>query len=254
MKILIGVLLFALNSIVQVIAWDKGYFDNDGTWQKWHYSCLTWDDSNSWLTCPDTRFLDENSGLWETWQYGEFYDSTLGICKSCNGRCAAKWAYLFSWFECPSDQYFDLTKMTWTQKCTATQVAINNKQLHSLKLWRDFKIYVNPDSKELIELGTIKYPYKQLGAAFVEIFNIHSHSNRSISVLISEKTQNILELRKNIIMNITQVSVDVYSEYNPSNPQRAHITVVETPVDLKSPSTVFSIMKYFDLKGKLLLH
>lgn len=252
MKILLGILLLALYEIARAIKCDEGYFTKDEKCEKCHYSCITWSNSNSCLTCPDTRFLDKNTGLWETCPYGEYYDTIVDTWKSWDGRCISKWAYQFFCFECPDDEYFDLTMMEWTPKWTKSQVPIKDQQFHNIRLWRDLNIYVNPDSKELIELGTIKYPYKHLGAVFIELFNLHSHSDLNFTVLIHEKTANILEMRKNIIMNITQVSIDTYSEYNPTDPGRANITVVETPVGLESPSTVFSILKNVKLKGRLL--
>ena len=253
MRFTYSVIVCALNYILWTVnAWEDGYYELGSKWERCHFSCLTWDDSSSWNTCPDTRYLDDDTGLWELCPYGEFYDNTLGICKSWNGKCSGKWAYQSICFQCPTNQSFDLSTLKWVQTCSQTQVKLNEKQFHSLNFWRNLKYYVNPDSKELIELGTLKYPYKNLGTVFIEVFNIHSHSNRTINIYVKEKSTNYLELKKNIIMNITQVSIESYSEHDPTNPSRAKVIVVETPVTLSSPSTLFNVMKEFTRKGRLL--
>jgi len=36
---------------------------------------------------------------------------------------------------------------------------------------RSGNLYVNPDSTEIMELGTVNYPYKTLESAFIEVWN-----------------------------------------------------------------------------------
>jgi hypothetical protein len=44
--------------------------------------------------------------------------------------------------------------------CRADQAFIDDPQLRGLKLCRDFEYYINPDSTEIVELGTKLYPFK----------------------------------------------------------------------------------------------
>ena len=101
--------------------------------------------------------------------------------------------------------------MKWVSECASNEVFIQDPQLRNFKLCRPTDYYVDPDSSEIIELGTKKYPYKNIALVFIEILNFHSNSNRSISIFLKEFTTSYVMQAKNYIINMTSVSIDSYS-------------------------------------------
>ena len=106
---------------------------------------------------------------------------------------------------------------------------------------------MNPDSENIVELGTIDYPYKELSYAFVEILNYHSHTDRNITIYVKEGTSNTLGLKHGNIVNITNVSIHPYSSLL-IVPVKTTILVKDEVEIMKSPSTIFNIMKTFELR------
>ena len=106
---------------------------------------------------------------------------------------------------------------------------------------------MNPDSESIVELGTKDYPYKQLSYVLIEILNYHSHSNRNLTVYLMEQTTNILGFKQANIVNITNVSIVPYSQTS-SDPAKATILVKDEIDIVASPSTLFNVMKTFEMR------
>ena len=201
------------------------------------------------MECAEDFYLNNTTKKWQLWSYGEYYDSTLDVCQDCSDRCSGKCKYQSSCFSCSADEYFDLEQM----KCVnewIDSLPIINSYFNDIPICRSYNYYVDPESNEITELGTIDYPYKHLGKPFVEIYNFHAHSNATINVYVKENTDNFIELNKNIIVNITQVNLSSYSKHDPANPNRASIIAKELPVNMNSNTTVFDILKDYSLKRK----
>ena len=106
---------------------------------------------------------------------------------------------------------------------------------------------MNPDSDSIVELGTKDYPYKQLSYVLIEILNYHSHSNRNLTVYLMEQTTNILGFKQANIVNITNVNIVPYSPTS-SDPAKATILVKDEIDIVASPSTLFNVMKTFEMR------
>ena len=106
---------------------------------------------------------------------------------------------------------------------------------------------MNPDSDSIVELGTIDHPYKQLSYAFVEILNYHSHSDYNLTLYIMEDTTSILGFKQGNIINITNVHITSYS-LTLSEPGKATIVAIDEHDIVPSPSTLFNVMKTFELR------
>jgi hypothetical protein len=111
---------------------------------------------------------------------------------------------------------------------------------------------VNPNSEEILELGTKMYPYKDVNLALIEVFNVHSNSLRNIDISIMEYTYNYIQTQLPMIINTTSVNIDTYSEYSPSNPQRAKLIVTDLPLKIISERTFFNIINDTSLNGKVI--
>ena len=113
---------------------------------------------------------------------------------------------------------------------------------------RHFNYYVNPESTEIIELGTKAHPFKNIALPFVEILNYFSHSDRNLTVFVKEKTNNLLMWKSNYIINITMVTVESYAESEGDIPSYANLTLKNADVTKLTSKTVFNILKNIDLR------
>ena len=112
-----------------------------------------------------------------------------------------------------------------------------------LNVCKPYEYYVNPDSQEIIELGTKKYPFKHINLVFIDIFNRLSNFDISVNIFVMENTYNYLPVDSIKLINITTVSIDSYSEYYPDNPQRALFAITDTEIDMLPERTLFSVIQ-----------
>lgn len=106
--------------------------------------------------------------------------------------------------------------------------------------------YVNPESHQMIELGTKVYPYKSLRSVFSEINNQFAHSNSNLVINIKEGVKVFLEDNLNYLINITSVTIQSYSDSN-QIPARATIVATKLEQPTKNKKTAFSILSHTDI-------
>ena len=134
-----------------------------------------------------------------------------------------------------------------TECNTSTQIAINDTQFDNIPICRDFKYYVNPDSDNIVELGTIDHPYKHISYALVEVLNYHSHSDRNLTIYLMEYTRNEITENAWNIINITNVEIKPYTLRSVA-PDKAHIVGMDSADIVSAPSTSFSIIKSYEMR------
>ena len=146
------------------------------------------------------------------WAYGEYYSDPVNSWLSWNGSWRSSWAYQSIWMQWNLSQVFDLASFSCIDSWNSTtSVLISDSQLAISSVCRGFDYYVDPTSTEVIELGTLQYPFKSLGFVFVELLNFHANTARTINVHLKENTQNYVDLSFNYIINITTVTISSYS-------------------------------------------
>jgi len=76
------------------------------------------------------------------------------------------------------------------------------------------KIFVDPSSKSLLELGTFEHPYKTIEMPFLEIQRFYWNTDQMAEVFIKEAS--VLNMRQLsiYIMNMTMVKVSTYGFAN----------------------------------------
>ena len=99
-----------------------------------------------------------------------------------------------------------------------------------------------------MELGTRKHPYKSLGYVFVELLNYHSHSDRNITVNIMKNTTNYLMIGNNYIVNITQVTIQPYSDNMLIDPGKASIVGLDNESLEFTAGTSYNLLQSLELK------
>ena len=161
-------------------------------------------------------FLNKSTQLWTFWDEGQYYDFTYEIWRNWDGKwdgyCMGqnKW---FTWNESSDIKVFDLESMECISEWSSTKLQILNPQYSIDSIWRLPQYYVDPLSTEIIELGTIKYPYKSMRAVTSEILNIYSNLNINITVYLKENEDvYISDLTSYFIINITSIKVMSYSD------------------------------------------
>ena len=233
---------------VQGLICENGYFDDLGICTPCLDSWLTWVDNVTWKSCLDSMFLNATSNLWELCVDGEYFNPTSQTWLPWSGSCNGRWAYQSFCFDCSVGEFYDLEKMGWVRSWGVGSISISDEQLWSKPVWRSFNYYVDPSSTQIIELGTRAFPFKNIGLPFVEILNYHSHSTNNITVFIKENTKHNMLYNSNYVINITQVTVESYSDSNLLTPYYAKIIMKNSGVVMQSAKTVFNIIKHTTLR------
>jgi len=109
--------------------------------------------------------------------------------------------------------------------------------------------YVDPSSIQIIELGTRAFPFKNMGLAFVEILNYHSHSTNIVSVFLKEGVTHNALVNSTFIINMTEVIVESYTNSKIHTPAYAYISLRNSGVVMmNSKRTAFNILKHNNLR------
>ena len=100
---------------------------------------------------------------------GQYYDTIFEICKEWNSSWLGAWSYQLHWNLCPSDQILQISNLGWSHSWKG--ILLENFQNIIPKAWRDMEYYIDSESEEILELGSLKYPYRSANTAAVMIFN-----------------------------------------------------------------------------------
>ena len=114
---------------------------------------------------------------------------------------------------------------------------------NTINMCRPLTYYVNPDSEQMMELGTIEYPFKDINLVFLDILNIHQHTDRTINVFVMEATDSYLPFDVIKIVNITQLNIDTYTDSDYYEPRNANFRIVETPIEMKTSRSIMNIIQ-----------
>ena len=195
----------------QTTNWSPGWFSNGANWYQWDVSCKTWADSTGWMTCEKYMYYDNITKMWVFCQEGQYYDSTYQLCRNCDGKWTGNCKYQKQCFTWTEPKILDLETITCVDSCDSSKMAIQSSQYSLSKIWRALKYYVDPLSSEMIELGTIIYPYRSFRAISSDILNNFSHQKVNISVYLKEYTSTHISDLSNFFLNISSIEISSYS-------------------------------------------
>ena len=198
----------------------------------------------------NSNYILATTQLWnyQKCKIGEYFSDSSSSWSSWGISWKGKWAYQSHWFSSWPGEFIDLDTMQWVPQCdTSTQIQINDTRMHNVPLWRSLTYYLNPLSTSLVELGTLKHPYKHFSSILVELVHFHSNEdNRNIKIMVMEKSISYWLISETYISNITSVSISTYSEVN-ITPEKANIEgidKIDKKVDAGYP-TLFSILSNY---------
>jgi hypothetical protein len=121
-----------------------------------------------------------------------------------------------------------------------------NSNIH--KFCRSNEYYVNPESEEVIELGTFDYPFRSASLPFVEIFNYFSHSGKNVTINLAEGAVHKMNYEGHIILNTPLVTVQPYSPSGNPSTSKAHLLIKGDIQSVFSSFAKFNIIKNQNLK------
>ena len=224
------------------------FLDSSGNW-----ACLSWDptwgscsNANECLTWDDTMFYNSTTKLCEMCPYSYYFDSTARVCRDWNQSCYDRCAYQTMWFQWSQNQYFDLDTTSCVSSWDSSKISVNNSQYHSIPIWKSLNIYVDSTSSSAMELGTIVNPYKNLMLAFIEVLNLHSHSNRTITIYVKENTSSHINIGLTYFINMKRVNLLTYTPSGTS-PRQSVIAFTDISELLFNQKTLFNIMANSDM-------
>ena len=113
----------------------------------------------------------------------------------------------------------------------------------NINICRPLTYYVNPDSDKIMELGTREYPFRDINLVLIEVNNEHQHTDRNITIYVMEATDSYLPLGAIKVLNITEFSIDTYTELENSTSQSANFRTVNTISDLGSSKALFNVIQ-----------
>ena len=113
----------------------------------------------------------------------------------------------------------------------------------NINICRPLTYYVNPDSDKIMELGTREYPFRDINLVLIEVNNEHQHTDRNITIYVMEATDSYLPLGAIKVLNITEFSIDTYTELGSIDAESANFRTVNTISDLGVDKTLFNIIQ-----------
>jgi hypothetical protein len=99
--------------------------------------------------------------------------------------------------------------MQWVDSCESDEVLIESSYIHDLKVWRELNYYINPFSEEILELGTLAFPYKNTNLAFIELFNFVSDTDQAVTIRVANDANHTIAYNV-IIKGISNLVIETY--------------------------------------------
>lgn len=98
-----------------------------------------------------------------------------------------------------------------------------------------------------MELGTLKYPFRDINVALNDIHNVYANTNSSVSIYIMENTDNYIPIDSTYFINISNVYMDSYTTLTNTYNHSATIICKDTDIDVgRSSKSLFQIIQNFD--------
>ena len=191
-------------------------------------------------------YFNSTDNLWSNWADGEYYDSTAKIWRLCNGSCNQQCSYQNHCFDWPLGESFDAQSLSWVTEWNSTTIQIESSLLNLPSIWRGFDYYVDPFSDELIELGTLLYPYKSMRAVITEVINFFSHTDSNITIYTKDV---YLEDDTAKFINLTSVNFKSHPKYI-VNKRRASLIPTKNSLNCFSEKSLFHLLNSTDINIK----
>eukprot|EP00347_Sterkiella_histriomuscorum_P000456 403375796 len=159
--------------------------------------------------------------------------------------------------DCGSQNYLDLDSKTCVSNCRQEQTighsrkikVINNQETSIYTNYcRGSKIFIDPDSRSYLELGTKAFPYKQIQPALKEIYeNLPSAQNKSFEILIKSNSTLYFNsrLERHYLDGLYNLTIRTYQDLSDNIEilgQSSKIMISSSKKYYQHDSTYFSLM------------
>ena len=196
------------------------------------------------IECMDYMHLQ--NGSWLSWPSNQFYDSTTRLCRDWGGSWIGQWTYREDCFKWPTGQIFSIESMQciskWAGEYFETSYIVKSDS-STIDICRPLSYYVNPNSIQNMELGTIDYPFRDISLVLVEIHNAHQHTGRNISIYTMEATENYLPIDSIKLLNVSRVNFDTYTQNNLNDPKNVNFVLLDVHMNISVSKSLFNLIQ-----------
>jgi len=238
-------LLLLVNYAKAVESCSNGYYSGENAWYPCEESWRTWSQANTCDSCDIYRSLDSSTSLCISCPEGEYMDTTSNTCRDCGDNWGGLWSYQEKCFACSENEFLDLESFECLSEDQCVSATYSSSQ-YRVPIWRTLNFYINPESDEMLELGTILYPYRSFRSIASEILTQHSSTDSNINIYLKENTRVYIEDGTFYIVSVGSVSISSYSETS-STP--GNVLIVPTAISQPAPDSrsKFHILNNFDI-------
>ncbi|CAI2362983.1 unnamed protein product [Moneuplotes crassus] len=187
----------------------QGYFREGEICKPCLSECKECNEISSCSACEDYMFMNSTNSLCEKCPIGTYYGATGGTCKSCEGSCEGPCKAQLSCITCPLGEILNLSTLKCDTSCNG--VVLESDILNLPPYCKPFGVdgvsmeyYIDPQSSQPLELGTLEYPYRSFKAANLEITSFFSHSIAAITIFTKSA---YLQDNTNYYINMTAVGI-----------------------------------------------
>jgi hypothetical protein len=130
--------------------------------------------------------------------------------------------------------------------CNVGQLEISNSQYNIAKICRSTDFYIDPNSSDMLELGTKTYPYRSFKSVASKILNQFSFRNLNVSINLKEGSRLYLEDDTTYFISLGVVTIQSYSDTS-VNPLKTLLVPTAIPQHGISERAAFHILNNTDL-------
>jgi len=121
-----------------------------------------------------------------------------------------KCSYQDSCLQWPPDQSLDLISLTWVDECNSSTYKIESAAFNLDSVCRGYEYYIDPFSDEVLELGTLQYPYRSFKNVLAEVIYL-SHTDSDITIYTKDA---YMEDGDFYFLNMSSVTILSHPEYS----------------------------------------
>ena len=136
--------------------------------------------------------------------------------------------------------------MTCHPSCDGPKILVTGDQFEVTNVCKSLNFYIDPGSTEQMELGTQKYPYRNMRSATSEILNHYSFTDVNINIYLKENARVYVEEDTTYFFRMNTVTVTSYSDTS-ENPGRALIVQTSIVQPTMSSKASFHLLKHTDI-------
>ncbi|CAI2374896.1 unnamed protein product [Moneuplotes crassus] len=229
--------------VTSIFGCPEGYYNYNKGCMPCDSSCKTCSDESTCESCETFMKFDDTTLLCTHCFEDEYFDPTLRICRNCMDTCEGHCNSRSECTTCSVGESLDLDTLTCVTDCQSSQIKLEGHHLSVQSACRTPYYYVDPLSTEVLELGTLHYPYRTMKSVSSEVLTFLSHQEVSITAYVKDV---YIEDKSLFIMNVTQFAIQSHPDLVKTN-TKAVVTPTELPQIGISKKSKFHLLQSVEL-------